>query len=299
MRIRPFEYYTAINQSDVLDKLAKYGPDTKVVAGGTDLVLAMKRKTILPRVVVSLHKVRELDFVREEDSRVCIGALTRHADLAMNTTLNDNFPILCEAVSLIGSWQIRNVATIGGNLCNASPAADSAPPLLALDARVVIASSEGEDEIPLSSFFTGPGATVLKSNQLLKEIVVERSKTRSAGCYLKLMRKKAGDLSLVGVAFQAETDQAGEKLARVAIGLGGVAPTPVRAPETEAILTGLSYDEAIKEIPEAARAAVRATSPIADIRASADYRRTIVEIYVRRAAEKILGTLFNGEDIQK
>jgi carbon-monoxide dehydrogenase medium subunit len=299
MRIRPFEYYAAINQRDVLDKLAVYDPDAKVVAGGTDLVVAMKHKTILPRVVVSLHKVRELDFVREEDSRVRIGALARHADIATNTTLNDSFPILCEAVSLIGSWQIRNVATIGGNLCNASPAADSAPPLLALDARVVIADSEGENEIPLSSFFTGPGATALKPNQLLKEIIVERPKTRSAGCYLKLMRRKAVDLSLVGVAFQAETDQAGEKLHRVAIGLGGVAPTPIRAPEAEARLTGLSYEEAIKDIPEAARAAVEATSPITDIRALADYRRTIVEIYVRRAAKEILNTLFNGEGIQK
>jgi carbon-monoxide dehydrogenase medium subunit len=157
MRIRPFEYHAAINQRDVLDKLAVYDPDAKVVAGGTDLVAAMKHKTILPRVVVSLHKVRELDFVREEDSRARIGALARHADIATNTTLNDSFPILCEAVSLIGSWQIRNVATIGGNLFNASPAADSAPPLLALDARVVIADSEGENEIPLSSFSTVPG----------------------------------------------------------------------------------------------------------------------------------------------
>lgn len=299
MRIRPFEYYAATSQSDVLDKLAKYGPDAKVVAGGTDLVLAMKHKTILPRVVISLHKVSELDFVREEDSAIRIGALARLADLVTNAALHDSFPILCEAVSLIGSWQIRNVATLGGNICNASPAADSAAPLLALDAQVVIAGAEGEKKMPLRAFFTGPGATALKPNQLLKEIVVERPKARSAGCYLKLMRKKAVDLSLVGVAFQAETDQAAEKLTRVAIGLGGVAPTPIRAPEAEASLMGLSYDEALKVLPQAAQAAVAATRPISDVRASAEYRRAIVEVYVQRAGEKVLNALLNGERIQK
>jgi carbon-monoxide dehydrogenase medium subunit len=299
MRIRPFEYHTATSHSDVLDKLAKYGPDAKVVAGGTDLVLAMKHKTILPRVVISLHKVSELDFVREENSAIQIGALARLSDLVTNAALNDSLPILCEAVSLIGSWQIRNVATLGGNICNASPAADSAAPLLALDAQVVIADAGGEKKMPLSAFFTGPGSIALKPNQLLKEIVVERPKARSAGCYLKLMRKKAVDLSLVGVAFQAETDQAAEKLTRVAIGLGGVAPTPIRAPEAEASLMGLSCDEALKVLPQAAQAAVAATHPISDVRASAEYRRAIVQVYVQRAGEKILNALLNGERIQK
>jgi len=284
----------ATNLSDALDKLDQYGPEARVVAGGTDLVLAMKHKTILPPRVISLHNVRDLDFVREEDSTVRIGALARHADLAENPTLHRAFPILCEAVGLIGSWQIRNVATIGGNLCNASPAADSAAPLLALDARLVVAEADGEKEIPIGAFFAGPGETALEPNQILKEIVVKRPKSRSAGCYLKLMRKKAVDLSLVGVAFHAETDQAGEKLARVAIGLGGVAPTPIRAPEAEASLTGLSYKEAIRGVSEAARAAVAATQPISDVRASADYRRAIVEAYTRRAAEKVLNMLFNS-----
>lgn len=299
MRIRPFEYHTGTNIRDVLLLLAEYGADAKVVAGGTDLVLAMKHKTILPRVVVSLHEVEGLDFIREQDSSIRIGALTTHADLAMNAILKDSFLILCDAVSLIGSWQIRNVATIGGNLCNASPAADSAAPLLALDARVVIADMEGEEKMPLSSFFTGPGKTALNPNQLMKEIVIEKPKAPSAGCYLKLMRKKAVDLALIGVAFQAETDQANERLTRAAIGLGGVAPTPIRASEAEAMLTGLSYQKALKRLPEAARAAVAATRPISDVRASADYRRTMIDVYVRQAGEKVLSALMNGRGIQR
>jgi len=299
MRIRPFDYFAATSLNHALERLEHYGSEIKLLAGGTDLVLAMKEKKILPPKVLSLHKIRELDFVQEENGTVQIGALSRHADLAGNAMLNARFPILCEAVGSIGSWQIRNVATIGGNLCTASPAADSAPALLALDARVVIVDTEGEKEIPLISFFAGPGETVLKPNQLLKEIRIEQPKSRSAGCYLKLMRRKAVDLALVGVAFQAQVDQAGDKLTRVAVALGGVAPTPIRAPEAEAMLTGLSYDKALKEIPKAALAAVEATRPISDIRASADYRKAIVKAYIRQAADRILKVLFIGEGIKK
>lgn len=291
MRIRPFEYHAAVDLEDAMVQLDQWGPDSKVLAGGTDLILAMKHKTSLPFCVIGLNKVRELAFVREENGTVRIGALATHSELSKNALLNENAPVLCEALSLIGSWQIRNIATIGGNLCNASPAADSAAPLLALDARVVIADRAGEKEMPLGSFFTGPGTTTMAPNQILKEIVIARPRFPSAGCYLKLMRKKAVDLSLVGVAFQADADRSGQRLRRVAIGLGGVAPTPVRAPEAEAMLTGLNRNEALKALTEAARAAVAATKPISDIRASAGYRRTMVDVYVRRAGEKVVKAL--------
>jgi aerobic carbon-monoxide dehydrogenase medium subunit len=299
MRIRPFEYHAPDDLEEVLDLLAEFGPDAKVLAGGTDLVLAMKHKIILPPRVISLSKLEGLGSVRKENGTVRIGALTTHSNLSRSALLNQDMAVLCNAVALIGSWQIRNVATIGGNLCNASPAADSAAPLLALDARVVIVDSKGEREIPLNSFFKGPGATALEPDQLLKEIVVDRPKARSAGSYLKLMRKKAVDLSLVGVAVQAGTDRSGEKLTEVAIGLGGVAPTPIRAPEAEAMLRGLKRDELLKALPDAARAAVQATRPISDIRASADYRRAMVDVYVQRAGEAVIHSLFNGEGIEK
>lgn len=293
MRIRPFEYHAAVNLEDALARLGEYGADAKVLAGGTDLILAMKHKTMLPPRVISLNKVGELDFVRKENSKVRIGALTTHFQLSKDVLLNESVPMLCEAVSLIGSWQIRNIATIGGNLCNASPAADSGAPLLALDARVVIADTEGEKELPISSFFTGPGTTALTSSQLLKEIVIERPTSSCAGCYLKLMRKKAVDLSVVGVAFHAEVDESGKKLGRVAIGLGGVAPTPIRVPKAEEMLAGLDYNEVLQALPDAASAAVKATRPISDIRASADYRRAMVEVYVRRAGKKVANDLLN------
>jgi len=294
MRIRPFDYWEAPSLDEALTELEVSGADTKIIAGGTDLVLNMKKKNILPRRVISLHNINELDFVKPDDSRVRIGALTKHADLAANPFLKQHLPILCQAVGLIGSWQIRNVGTIGGNICNASPAADSAPPLLVLNAQLIVASKAAEKKIPLASFFTGPGETALETGQILKEIVIELPKQRSAGCYLKLRRRKAVDVSLAGVAFQAETGPDGKTLAKVGIALGGVAPTPVRAPEAEAILVGSTLDEAITKVSDCAKIAVKAASPIDDVRATASYRRTIVDVFLHQCAQKVLGTLKNG-----
>jgi CO/xanthine dehydrogenase FAD-binding subunit len=294
MRIRPFDYWAAPSLDEALDELERHGADARVLAGGTDVVLNMKKKNIQPRRVISLHNLDELDFVEADDSRVRIGALTTHADLAANPFLKEHLPILCEAVGLIGSWQIRNVGTIGGNLCNASPAADSAPPLLVLNTQLIVASKTAEKKIPLDSFFTGPGETVLESGQILKEIVIELPKQRSAGCYLKLRRRKAVDVSLAGVAFQAETESDGKTLAKVGIALGGVAPMPVRAPEAEAVLVGSTLDEALAKVSDCARIAVHAANPIDDVRATASYRRTIVDVFIHQCAQKVLNTLKNG-----
>jgi len=291
MRIRPFEYHTVSTLDEALVFLGRHGPQTKIVAGGTDLVLQMKKKQVLPQRIFSLLNLQELDFVRQEGRTIRIGALTRHADLATHDLLKDDFSILCQACGLIGSWQIRNVGTIGGNLCNASPSADAAPPLLAMDARVVIAETGREKENPLSDFFTGPGTTVLQPHQILKEIVLERPQNHSAGCYHKLRRRKAVDLSLASVAFQAESDSDGRTLAKVAIAMGGVAPTPIRAPEAEAVLIGRTYEDALKKIDDCVDAALAATNPIDDIRATASYRRSVVASYVRQSARKVLSTL--------
>jgi carbon-monoxide dehydrogenase medium subunit len=291
MRIRSFDYWAAPNLEAALTELSLSGTGVKVIAGGTDLVLNMKKKNILPPRVISLHNLKELDFTKTQDSTIRIGALSRHADLAANPLLRSHFPILCEAVGLIGSWQIRNVGTIGGNICNASPAADSAPALLVLNAQVILASKTTEKKIPLDAFFTGPGESVLEPDQILKEIEIKLPQHPSAGCYLKLRRRKAVDVSLAGVAFQAETGADGNTLAKVAIALGGVAPTPIRVPEAEAVLVGLSLDEARAKISDCAKITVKAASPIDDVRATASYRRAIIDAFLRQCADKVLNTL--------
>jgi carbon-monoxide dehydrogenase medium subunit len=294
MRIRSFDYSEAPSLDDALNELEKYGTDARIIAGGTDLVLNMKKKKILPPRVISLHNLKELDFVQKQNSLVRIGALARHADLAANQMLMRHFPILCQAVGLIGSWQIRNVGTIGGNICNASPAADSVPPLMVLNAQLTLASKVAEKKIPINSFFTGPGETTMEPGQILKEIEIKLPKQPSAGCYLKLRRRKAVDVSLAGVAFQAGIASDKTTLAKVAIALGGVAPTPIRVPEAEAMLTGLSLAEAMVKIPDCANLAADAARPIDDVRATASYRRTIIRVYLQQCAAKVINTLKKG-----
>ena len=293
MRIRPFDFKAAVSLQDALIQLDQSGPDAKVLAGGTDLVLNMKKKKILPSTVISLHSIKNLEYVEEKNGMIHIGAMAKHADLAINPILEKEVSILCQAVGLIGSWQVRNIGTIGGNLCNASPAADSAPPLLALDASVVIATLKGDKIIPITSFFCGPAQTIIKSNEILKEILIKKPVNPSAGCYLKLRRRKAVDISLAGVAFQAESDPTGKRIDQVKIALGGVAPTPIRVPDAETCLTGLCIDDAFEKIALCAQKAARASKPIDDVRATADYKRTIVNVFVQRCAQHVLTTLKN------
>lgn len=296
MRLRPFVYHSMDSLPESLELLERFGSEVKILAGGTDLVLAMKEKRALPKYVLNITGVSELGFVNLEDGGIRIGALTTHTSINSHDLIRTRVPALAEATSLIGSWQIRNVATIGGNLCNASPAADSAPPLLAYGAQVTVVGTEGEIRKPLEEFFTGPGTTLLKPGQLLKEIAIELPKGRSTSCYHKLMRKKAVDLSVVGVAVMVELDAPGERLLRAGVGLGGVAPTPIRAVEAEELLAGLSINEALEKVREAARMAVDATTPISDVRASADYKREMVGVFTKRGLEKVLANLAEKQE---
>lgn len=294
MRIRSFEYHSAASLSDGLEFLNAYGSDTKVLAGGTDLVLALKAKKISPSHVLNINDIAELAYIRHEDSTVRIGPLVKHSRVASDKIIVERLPALACATGLVGSWQLRNVGTLGGNLCNASPSADSAPPLLAMDARAIVADYSGEMDMPLRDFFVGPRACILKPNQILKEVVIPVSERVSFGMYMKLMRKKAVDVALVGVCFYAELDNMRAKVARIGIGLGGVAPTPIRALKAEEMFRNATLPEAMQALPDAAEVAVAAINPISDIRASASYRREIVRTYVKLAGDQVFRKLSSG-----
>jgi carbon-monoxide dehydrogenase medium subunit len=291
MRIRAFEYHRARTLEEALELLDKYGEDAKVLAGGTDLVLRMKAKHESPEHVVDIQGLKELEFVRVDSGHMRIGSLVRHRDLSIHPDVKKLFPSIAEAVGLIGSWQIRSVGTIGGNICNASPAADAAPPLLALGGKLVVVDTEGEKEIPVASFFKGPGKSVLTTRQIVKEITVPLPEGRASSAYRKLRRRKAVDVSLAGVAFSAELDSAGEKIADARIALGAVAPTPVEVPEIGNLLGGLSCGEAIERLGVCVEATLKAISPIDDVRATGEYRRDIVAAFVEKAAKEVLGNL--------
>jgi carbon-monoxide dehydrogenase medium subunit len=249
----------------------------------------MKEKKCSPPHVVDLCGLDDLKRIDAGRSGIGIGALATHSSVARSAALADGFAALSQAAGLIGSWQIRNVGTIGGNLCQASPAGDCGPPLLVMAARLILVAPDGERELDVGSFFTGPGTTALRPTEMLKGILLPPLPGRSRSIYLKLMRKAAVDLAVVGVAMRVDLEESGGRLERVAIGLGGVAPTPIRAPEAESILSGLDRDAALSRLSEAARAAAAAALPITDVRATAEYRRAMVEVFVRRAGERLLG----------
>lgn len=296
MRIKPFDFITAGTLKDALAALEQSETDVKLIAGGTDLVLQLKKKNRSPKTIISLHRLTDLERVEEKGGAIRIGAMARHADLANHPLLVQKIDILCQAVGLIGSWQIRNAGTLGGNICNASPAADGSPPLLVLDADLVLVRRDGfgnvkERTLPVSSFFTGPGQTLLEQDEILKEIRIPSPSELSAGSYLKLRRRKAVDISIAGVAVQVQMDDRGETIEKAGIALGGVAPTPIRIHEAETILLGLTLDEAKEKIEHCARICARTARPIDDLRATADYKRTIVNVFVQRAVRQVFQSI--------
>jgi CO/xanthine dehydrogenase FAD-binding subunit len=279
--IDKFEYRVPDSLPEVLKILERETFAGKVLAGGTDLVLQMKQGLVRPSFVVDVKQVPELNKLEwSEQGGLAIGAAVPLSQLLAFTELPKEFGVLLEACSLIGSMQIRNRGTIGGNLCNAAPSADSAPPLLCLGAKVVLASSKATRTIPLDDFFLAPGKTALTADELLVEIKVPTPPARSAGCYRRHTTREEMDIAVVGVAsFLTLSPQKG-RLKKARIALGAVAPTPIRAHTAEAALVGKAVTKEM--IEEAAENAAGEASPISDLRGSREYRREMVRVLVRR-----------------
>jgi len=277
-----FDYYTPRTVTEVLNLIGKLKP-VNMIAGGTDFVPAVRLNGFRPKNVVSLVNLRrELSYVTFKGDTVRIGALTRIRDVQRSEHIR-KATCLHEALAQIGSVQIRNMATIGGNLCNASPAADSAPPLLVLDASVEIVRRGGRRTIPLRDFFLGPGKTVLRKGELLKDIAF-RSEAGTASAFQKLGRTRGEDISTATAAILLKTD--GSKISQARIALGSVAPTPIRAYKSEKELVGKTVSEAI--LDAAAAKAAEEAKPITDVRASGDYRRSAVKALVRQGLAEAL-----------
>jgi carbon-monoxide dehydrogenase medium subunit len=279
--IAEFEYRLPESLAEALELLGPEALAGKVLAGGTDLVLQMKQGLVRPSLVVDVKQIPELNRLEwSEPGGLVIGAAVPFVQVLAFAGLPKAFSILLEACSSIGSMQIRNRGTIGGNLCNAAPSADSAPPLLCLGAEVVLASSQAARAIPLEQFFLAPGKTALAADELLVEIKAPTPPARSAGRYLRHSTREEMDIAVAGVAsFITEGPQAG-RLKTVRIALGAVAPTPVRAYRAEAALVGQAITR--KTIEEAAGIAAGEANPISDMRGSGEYRREMVRVLVRR-----------------
>jgi aerobic carbon-monoxide dehydrogenase medium subunit len=268
---------------DALALLAKHGAAALPLAGGTDLLAQMRAGVRRPAVIVDLKRIPELIELREVDGGLTIGAAAPAAALREHPLLRRAFPGIAEAVALIGSEQIQGRASLGGNLCNASPAADTTPALLVNDAVVEIAGPGGRRRIPAAELCTGPGRTALGPGELVVAIHLAAPPARSGDAYLRLIPRTEMDIAVVGAAVRVALAPDGScAAARVAV--GAVAPTALRVPAAEAALAGSRLEPAaLARLADAVRAAAR---PIDDKRGTAAYRRQVIGVLARRAAER-------------
>jgi aerobic carbon-monoxide dehydrogenase medium subunit len=290
-----FEYQQPDSLAGVFSILARNQAETALLAGGTALMVDIHQGRLQPRHVVSLWGVPGLqDIVGQRENPILIGALCTVTRLVDRFNANRYFRALAEAGLLLGSRQIQNVATLGGNICKASPAADLLPPLLCSDATVLLSGPVGSREVALESFVTGPGRVDKRTDEVLTAVRLPAPPMRSSTAFLKIMRRKAEDLSIVAVAARIVIAEDGRTVADCRIGLGAVAPFPFRARRAEEILTGMALDpERLGRAAEEARDEAR---PISDVRASADYRRNMIAVLVRRAVTIAAARAMEGEN---
>jgi aerobic carbon-monoxide dehydrogenase medium subunit len=277
------DYFEPKTVSEAVSLLSKYGAEAKVIAGGTDMLVDMKYKEE-PGCLVNIKKIPGLSTIRENGGSLSIGALTTIRDVETNGLVREKLPVLWESSHQFASLQIRNTATIGGNICRASPSGETLAPLLVLEAKGKCAFADGEKIQPFTSFFQGPGKSVLGTNGLLTEIEVPYPAPGSKSVYLKHAVRGAMDIAMVGVAVLVTPDGAKNNVQDVRIGLGAVAPTPIRAVKAEAMLRGKPLSAAL--IKEAAAMTAAESSPISDQRSSAENRRWIVEALTRRGLQE-------------
>jgi len=281
-RLPKFDYTSPDNLQDVLVLIAgKKANEFKLYAGGTDVIPKLKKRLIAtPKILIDLKRIKGLDYIEYDPKKgLRIGALASARSVATSAVVNEHFPVLSQAAGNIAAWQIQNRATIVGNICNAVPSADSAPALLTLEASVLCMNANGERVVPLTEFFAGPNQTILKNDEIVKEIQIPNLPSGSKGKYIKLSTRKKMDLAVVGVAVVIVSSDGICKELR--IGLGAVAPTPLRAKEAEKKLLGQNLTDEL--IEQCAQLAAEEAKPIDDHRASAHYRKEMVSVLVKRA----------------
>lgn len=266
----------------VCNQMDRFGGKARLLAGGTDLMVAINLRRLSPENLIYLGQCG-LDQIEEVNESVVIGATATLKSIIQSEVVMRKAPLLVEACQSIASPAIRNAATIGGNVCNASPAADGAIAMLALDTSVAIASTRGERSVALKDFFTGPGKTVLKPDECVKAFIIPAAAANSKYGWGKIGQRKADIIGIVCVAVNMTVD--GDKCQNVRIALGAVAPTPILATKAAAVIEGKVLDDQL--IAQAAQTAADEISPIDDIRASAWYRKQMtIELVSRNLSGK-------------
>lgn len=276
-----FEYLEPTTLGECVQMLEHHGPAGCLLAGGTDVVVRLRERTLRPHAVISLARLPELaSLERTRAGDVVLGAMTTLREVERAGWLDEGLALVRQAASAVGCVQVRNVATLGGNTCNASPSADTVPALIAAGAEVRVVGPAGERRLPLEGFVLGPGQVALGRGELLHGFRLPPAPPRTGAIYLKHAIRGSVDLAIVGIAARVTLDEAG-RISTAAIVMGAVGATAIRAQRAEGFLAGAEPTDAV--IREAARAAAGESSPISDQRASAEYRRRMIVVSAREA----------------
>jgi len=279
MRLRPFALAEPETVREAVEVLARLDGGARIIAGGTALVPAMRLGLVTPERLVSLHRIPGLSGIRVDRGALEAGAMTSLAALARHAAVCSGWPLVAQAASRVATPAIRATATLGGNLCYAEAASDPAPALLCLEAHVRLEGSAGERVVPIGELFTGFYETAVAVGEILTAVRVPAPPEGARTGYLKFCPRSAEDKPLVGVAALLVLG-AGLRVADIRIALGGAAPTPIRAARAEAAVTGQALTDAA--IGAAADAAAGEAEPLSDLMGSADYRREMIRVWVRR-----------------
>jgi len=280
-----FSYYRPGSLEEAGKALAEYAGRAVVLAAGTDIFPQIKKGVLKPDALVSINGIESLRAIKKEGAAsLFIGAAARLIDLADSSLIRSSIPVIGRTAAMMGSPQVRNRATAGGNLCNASPSADLATCLLALGAEAVIRGASGEKRVPLEEFFTGPGSTVIKDEEILSGVSVPDAGPAHFSTYLKLGARATLNLAIVGVGLCAAPN-GNSGFSSIRISLGAVAPTPIRSRKAEEVI--LSEGLSDRAIEEASRLAAEESRPIDDQRASKEYRKAMVSCLVQRALREL------------
>jgi carbon-monoxide dehydrogenase medium subunit len=279
-RLPRFEYLAPETINEAISILSRYNGEARPLAGGTDLLLQMKRRQAVPRYLVGLKNIPGLDYIEHDESQgLRFGPLVTIHAMETSHIVREKFPILSQAASTIGSAQIRNLGTVVGNVCNALPSADMIPSLIVLGAKVRIATIKGEKTVALEDFLTGPGQTALAHDELVVEVEIPCLPPHSGGVYIKHTPREAMDLAIISVAAIITLDEG--MCSEVKICLGTAGPTQVRAMKAEQVLRGKPLRTGL--VTEAAEMASDEAQPRSSIRSSAEYRKEMVRVLTARA----------------
>jgi carbon-monoxide dehydrogenase medium subunit len=278
----PFEYLAPNGISEAIALLKQHGDDAKLLAGGQSLVPMMKLRVARPKYLIDIHRIADLNYIREDDCDIRCGAMTCHVEIEESPLLRKKITMLCEAASKIGDTQVRNRGTIGGGLVEADPAGDYGPVVLALNAKLKCVGPKGERIIAAEDFFTFAYTTALESDEILTEVIFPLPDRSSAGVYLKLDRV-AGDFAITSAAVQLGLDKDGP-CNHIGIGVTGAGAVPQKAVSVETLLRGKVITSSL--IDQAGRLIQEGADPIEDLRGSASYKKKALSAILRRAIEE-------------